>query len=70
MEPISVLATYPLTLLGRANLPANKLAQYMQLIQGNYGGSTTSKQPVYQPSLASQIVGGLGTAAGIGLGLA
>jgi len=53
-----------------ANLPANKLAQYMQLIQGNYGGSTTSKQPVYQPSVASQVLGGIGTVGDLGLSLA
>lgn len=37
-------------------LPANKLAQYMQLIQGNYGGTGT--QTTTQPS--GGLLGGLG----------
>ena len=53
-----------------AQLPAAKLAQYMQMIQGNYGGTTTGKQPVYQPSVASQVLGGIKTIGGLGLGLA
>jgi hypothetical protein len=45
------------------DLPANKLGQYMGFIGGNYGGTTTSAQPYYKPSMFSQILGG-------GLGLA
>lgn len=37
---------------------ANKLGQYMGFIGGNYGGTTTSAQPYYKPSTASQIIGG------------
>ena len=33
-----------------ANLPQNKLANYMQMIQGNYGGSNTSTGTQYMPS--------------------
>lgn len=42
-----------------ADLPYNKLAQYVGLIGGNWGGQTTSQQPYNQPSLLSQL-GGLG----------
>lgn len=40
------------------NLPYTQLADYMQQVQGNYGGITQSSM---NPSLASQIMGGLGT---------
>jgi hypothetical protein len=40
-------------------LPWNKLAQYLGLVSGNYGGTTTGSQPVYQPSVGSQVLGGL-----------
>jgi tripartite-type tricarboxylate transporter receptor subunit TctC len=35
MEPISVLATYPLTLLGRAGLPANNLPELIAYAKAN-----------------------------------
>jgi tripartite-type tricarboxylate transporter receptor subunit TctC len=35
LEPISVLATYPLVLLGRANLPANNLAELIAYARAN-----------------------------------
>jgi hypothetical protein len=38
--------------------PYNKLAQYMGLIGGNYGGQTTSQQPYTQPGLFSSLLGG------------
>ena len=40
------------------DLPYNKLAQYMGTIGGNYGQTSTSTQPYYQPSAFSQILGG------------
>jgi hypothetical protein len=40
------------------DLPANKLGQYMGFVGGNYGGTTTSSQPYYKPSLFSQLAGG------------
>ena len=43
-------------------LPQLKLNQYMQNVGGNWGNTTTSSQPVYNPSMFSQ-------AAGAGLGL-
>lgn len=42
------------------NLPANKLADYMNLIQGNYGGSSTSTSS--QNMQRNSIAGGLGGA--------
>ena len=52
------------------DLPYNKLNQFAGLIGGNWGGTTTSQQPYYQPSLFSQVAGGLlgaaGTAGGLG----
>jgi hypothetical protein len=46
------------------DLDANKLAQYMGFIGGNYGGTTTSQTPYQQPSIWSQLggaaLGGLG----------
>ena len=53
------------------DLPYNKLAQYMGLIGGSLGGTTTSQTPYYQPSTFSQIagglLGGLGTLGGLGI---
>lgn len=46
------------------DLPYNKLNQYMGLVGGNWGGTTTSQTPYYQPSPFSQIFGGLLGAAG------
>lgn len=46
------------------DLPYNNLDQYMSSIQGNYGGTSTSAQPYYKPSLFGQIAGGLLGAAG------
>lgn len=45
-----------------ANLPNNWLSQYMNIIQGQYGGSGTStqSQPYYQNRLASGAGGALG----------
>jgi tripartite-type tricarboxylate transporter receptor subunit TctC len=37
MEPISVLATYPLILIGRANLPANNLQELIAYARANPG---------------------------------
>lgn len=39
------------------DLPYNKLAQYMGLVQGNYGGQTTSTVPYNQPSPFGQALG-------------
>lgn len=47
-----------------AGQPANKLAQYLGLIQGNYGGTSTSTQPVYSPGVGQQILGYGSTALG------
>lgn len=53
-----------------ANQPYNKLMQYMQLIQGNYGGTTKSQQPISGPSTLQTAIGaGLG-AGGLALGFA
>ena len=35
MEPVSVLATYPLTLLGRGNLPAGNLPEFIAYARAN-----------------------------------
>ena len=51
-----------------AQQPYNKLAQYMGLISGNYGGTSKSTQPISQPSTLQQILGGVTSAAGLGLG--
>ena len=40
------------------DLPYNKLAQYMGLIGGNYGGQTTSQTPYTKPGLFSTMLGG------------
>ena len=37
LEPVSVLATYPLVLLGRAGLPANNLAELLAYARANPG---------------------------------
>ena len=44
-----------------SNLPQNKLANYMQMIQGNYGGTNTSTGTQYLPgqNILSQVLGGL-----------
>lgn len=45
------------------NLPMNKLAQYMGMIQGNYGGSTATQTPLSgQSTLGNLLAGGLGAA--------
>jgi tripartite-type tricarboxylate transporter receptor subunit TctC len=35
LQPVSVLATYPLILIGRANLPANNLAEFIAYARAN-----------------------------------
>jgi hypothetical protein len=47
------------------DLPFNKLAQYRGMIDGNFGGQTTSAVPYNKPSTFSRILGGL--SAGLGL---
>jgi hypothetical protein len=53
-------------------LPYNKLGDYMNLVQGNYGGTTTgsTKTPSSQPSMFQQVAGAglglLGTAGSLG----
>jgi tripartite-type tricarboxylate transporter receptor subunit TctC len=37
MEPVGVLATYPLILIGRANLPANNLQEFIAYARANPG---------------------------------
>jgi hypothetical protein len=44
------------------NLDANKLARYQQMVQGNYGGTQTTTQPVYGNPLAGLLGAGLGIA--------
>lgn len=51
------------------DLPYNKLAQYMGLIGGSYGGQTTSQQPYTQPGLLSTLLGGGLAGAGLAGGL-
>lgn len=46
------------------DMPYNKLAQYMGLIGGSYGGQTTSQQPYTQSGLFSTLLGGGLAAAG------
>lgn len=41
-----------------ANLPTNKLNQYMNQIQGSYGGTVTTTQPYQGASPLQQILGG------------
>lgn len=47
------------------NLPQNKLANYMGLIQGNYGGTSATTVPTSGSNTLGQILGGLGTAASV-----
>lgn len=44
-------------------LPGNKLAQFLQFVQGNYGGTQTMQQPVYRNRPAGAFGGALGGAA-------
>lgn len=46
------------------NLPNNTLAQYMGLIQGNYGGSSSTQTPLVGQSLLGNLLGGTALAAG------
>lgn len=46
-------------------LPYNKLAQYMELIQGNYGGSQIATQP-YDRDIGGALLGGASSAVGLG----
>jgi hypothetical protein len=39
------------------DLPYNKLNQYMGLVGGNWGGTTTSSQPYSTPGFGSQLLG-------------
>ena len=54
------------------NLPTNKLANYMQMVQGNYGGTNTSTGVQYLPrqntvgTILGGLLGGLGTAGSLG----
>lgn len=52
------------------DLPYNKLGQFLNNIGGNYGGTTVSQTPYYQPSMFGQIAGAgmglLGTAGSLG----
>jgi hypothetical protein len=43
-----------------ANLPGNKLAQYMGQIGGNYGGTTTGTSTTQSPSFSNPLATGLG----------
>lgn len=45
--------------------PASKLAQYLQFIQGNYGGAMRETQPIFRNPGAG-FLGGAATGAGIG----
>ena len=40
------------------DLPYLKLSQFQSAVGGNWGGQTTSATPYYKPSLASQLMGG------------
>lgn len=48
-----------------SNLPLNTLEDYMSLIQGNYGGTTSTSTPLYSNSLTSGIGAGLGILGGV-----
>jgi hypothetical protein len=50
-----------------ANLPQNKLANYAQMVQGNYGGTNTTTGTQYLPpqNMFSQVLGGLMGGTGI-----
>lgn len=50
----------------RANLPWLNLGQYASLIQGGYGGTTTTTQPMYS-NPAAGILGGASSGAGVGM---
>lgn len=39
--------------------PQLKLNQFMQNVGGNWGNTTTASQPVYQPGIGQQLLGGL-----------
>jgi hypothetical protein len=41
------------------NLPQAKLADYMSMIQGQYGGTTTTTTPLYQNNMAGILGGGM-----------
>lgn len=47
------------------NLPQNKLANYMGIIQGNYGGQSATTVPTSGSNTFGQVLGGLGTVASI-----
>lgn len=40
-------------------LPANKLAQYLQFIRGDYGGTRTTSQPIYRNKGAGAVGGAM-----------
>ena len=42
-----------------ADLPQNKLNDYMKTISGSFGGTTSTNTPYYSPSLFSQVAGGI-----------
>lgn len=44
------------------NLPAAKLGQYQQLVQGNYGGTSTTQTPIYSNPFGQVLGTGLGVA--------
>lgn len=48
----------------QAQLPLNALANYQQLVSGNYGGSTTMTQPYYSNRGAGMLGTGLGLLSG------
>ena len=49
------------------NIDRMKLADYMGLIQGNYGGVTQQSQPVYGGSGLGSALGGAASGAGLGI---
>ena len=49
LEPISVLATYPLVILTRANLPVNSLAEFNAYANGTYVGDAPLGPFTYAP---------------------
>lgn len=52
-------------------LPYNQLGLYNQMIQGNYGGTSTLTQPYFGPASGSGLAGGLsGALSGAGTGFA
>lgn len=40
-------------------LPANKLRDFLQFVQGNYGGTSTTSQPIYRNQASSALGGAL-----------